>query len=327
MSFASWPWGLGTLLVFGLLWLRRRRRPRPTLTYPGLEDFRSSPTSVRVLLFRLRPWLQGLLVLLLALAMARPRAGRTVEMVHAQGVDIMVALDVSGSMAGGRDLRPNRLAVAKKVLGDFVSGRRHDRIGMVVFAGAAFTRCPLTLDYSILLALLERIDHKAVAVDGTAIGTALAACVNRLRESEASSKVAILITDGANNAGSVAPEDAAAMAEELGIKLYTIGVGAREPSRGSPGNLHYSLFMAGTPALDEPLLQKLAERTGGRYFRATDAATLQGIFQIIDRLERSELETQSFTRYRELFWPLLVLALGLMLTDMLLGLTLTRSLP
>jgi Ca-activated chloride channel family protein len=269
----------------------------------------------------------GLLVFLLALAMARPRAGKTVELVHSQGVDIMVALDVSGSMAGGRDLRPNRLAVAKRVLDRFIAGRKHDRIGMVIFAGAAFTRCPLTLDYGILRALLEALDHKAVAVDGTAIGTALGACVNRLRDSQASSKVVILITDGANNAGAVAPEDAAAMAKELGIKLYTIGVGAKDPPKVNASNVNYFQFLAGTPALDEPLLRKLAETTGGRYFRATDSAALEGIFQIIDRLERSELEAQSFTRYRELYWPLLATCLVLLLTDMLLGLTLTRSLP
>lgn len=327
MSFMSLEWGLVPLLLFALLWVRRGRRPPPSFTYPGLEDFRSAPQGARVMLHRARPWIQGLTVLLLVVAMARPRAGKASEVVHAHGVDIMVALDVSGSMVGGRDLKPNRLAVARRVLDSFVAGRKHDRIGLVVFAGAAFTRCPLTLDYDILRQILATVDPDTVAMDGTAIGMSLAACVNRLRSSDARSKVAILITDGANNAGAVSPEDAAEMARSMGIKLYTIGVGAKDPPDIDPANMHFFQLMARAPALDEPLLQRLAERTGGRYFRATDTRALEGIFDIIDRLERTELESRTFTRYRELARPLLLAALLLLVVDLMLGATYLRALP
>ena len=328
MSLPHWHLALGVLGAFlALLWVRRKRRP-PALRYPGLGDLSGLRPSLRVRLYRLRPWLQATAVLLALVALARPRAGKTVEVVHAVGVDIMVALDVSGSMAGGRDLRPNRLAVAKRVLDDFVAGRKHDRIGVVVFAGAAFTRCPLTLDYDILGEILRTLDERTVSVDGTAIGTALAASVSRLRESEARSRVVILLTDGANNAGAIAPEDAADMAKKLGVKVYTIGVGSDRPGASSAHSaLSYLQMMNQAPALDEPLLRKLAAETGGRYFRATDAEALEGIFQIIDRLEASELEGRTFTRYRELGHPLIALALGLLLLDLLLGMTLLEVLP
>ncbi len=326
MKILHWHWGLLVLLCYAVQMVRKRKQGKPSVTYPGLADFQKIPVGFRVRLHQARPWLQGLAVVFLALALARPQAGKTVEIVHAKGVDIMVALDVSGSMAGGRDLRPNRLAVAKEVLSNFVSGRKHDRIGLVVFAGAAFTRCPLTLDYSILTHILASLNENTVAVDGTAIGTALGACINRLRDSDAQSKVVILLTDGANNAGAIAPEDASAMAQQLGIKVYTIGVGSDGKNQGNQG-LGFLQLMRRAPKLDEPLLRSLAEKTGGRYFRATDETALQGILQIIDRLERSELEARSFTRYRELARPLVLLGLGLLFLDLLLGVSILGALP
>lgn len=323
------PWlGLVPLVLFLVLAWRQARQPRPALSFPGLEDLRSAPVSARVVMFRARPWVHLLVAVLLCLAMARPRAGRTVEVVRAHGVDIMLALDVSGSMSRGTDLPPHRLAVAKEVLARFVDGRKNDRIGLVIFAGAAFTRCPLTMDYSILQALIENIHEGAVREDGTAIGMALGACVNRLRDSQAESKVVVLLTDGANNAGSIGPEAAAELAKDRGIRVYTVGVGAQPGA--AQGRDPFSLMglrQMRVADLDERLLTKIAESTGGRYFRATDKKALAAIFETIDRLEASEVEAQTFTRYRELFDWLLAPALALLLLDLALGATLLRSLP
>lgn len=324
MDFATPVYGLVALGLFLLLELRLHRVAEPVLTYPGLEDFRTSPMGLRVLARRALPWVRRFAILLLVLALARPRAGKTVEVVKAQGIDIVIALDVSGSMAKGRDLKPNRLEVAKQVIDHFVAGRAHDRIGLVVFAGAAFTRVPLTLDYAILRQMLAAVVDGMVATDGTAIGMGLATAVSRLRGSTAKSKVVVLLTDGVNNAGSVSPEAAAKLAKEQGIKVHTIGVGA--PGGSGLGRL--GLFQLGqVPELDEPLLRKLAELTGGRYFRAVDNDTLAGIFQVIDRLEKSEVESQTFTRWRELFPGLVGLGALLLALELAAAATFLRTVP
>ncbi len=325
MTVAS-PWlGLLALASLLLLWIRRSRSERPAVTFAGLDDFRSAPTSTRVVAAQVRPWFHLAALLLLVVALARPRAGSLVEVVKARGVDIMIALDVSGSMSRGRDLPPNRLEVAKNVLAAFVEGRRHDRIGLVVFAGAAFMRCPLTLDYGILRGVLSGIVEGTVETDGTAIGMGLASCVARLRDSDAKSQVVVLLTDGANNSGSIGPEEAAALAKERGIKVYTVGVGG--DGRGALSGPLAFLARAQPPELDEPLLRRIAEKTGGRYFRATDARSLEAIFQTIDRLETSELESHSFVRHRELAPPLLLLASLILLLDLILSATVLRTLP
>lgn len=327
MNFQSVSLGLGFFGLFFALLFRVRRASVARLRFPGVSTFRGLPPSLRVQAYRLRPWLLGLGVLCWILAVARPRAGKTIEVVRTHGVDIMVALDVSGSMAQGHDLSPSRLVVAKKVLDRFVSGRRHDRIGLVVFRGEAFTRCPLTLDYSILRQSLGEIDGKAVGADGTAIGMALGSAIQRLRSSKARSRVVILITDGANNAGALAPEDASKIAKSEKVKLYTIGVGGDGRSRQGRAQALYGLFAPQAPALDEDLLKRLASETGGRYFRATDNQALAEILQIIDRLESSEIETQSFTRYQEYFFPLVALGWILLGFEAWLGWTLGRSVP
>jgi len=250
---------------------------------------------------------------LIVVAMARPQRGIEEEEILTEGVDIIVALDASGSMAA-EDFEPkDRLFVAKLVVRQFVEGLRHDRVGLVVFAGKAFTRCPLTLDYGVLLNILEDVQLGTIE-DGTAIGNALTTSLNRLRESKAKSKVIILVTDGVNNRGEIQPLDAARMAQALGVKVYTVGVGSRGTARFPVNDPTYGKIYMNLPVeIDEASLTRIAETTGGIYYRATDRPSLERIFQEIARLEKTKIEVKSYTHYNELFIKLLFPALGLLL--------------
>jgi Ca-activated chloride channel family protein len=261
-------------------------------------------------------------VSLMCIGLARPQYGESIEDVSTNGIDIMLALDISGSMRT-LDFRPqNRLFVAKKVIENFVTGRSHDRIGLVVFAGRSFTQCPLTLDYGILVSFLRKVDFGLVE-DGTAIGTGLMNATNRLRLNGAKSKVVILLTDGANNSGEVDPLTAAKAAKALGIKVYTIGVGKEGEQ---PIEIDDPLFgkriVSQKTDVDMPTLKAMAELTGGKSFRAQDAKALEGIYGQIDKLEKTEIKTTSYYRYHELFRNLLLAALLLLLLEI--GLANTR---
>jgi Ca-activated chloride channel family protein len=258
---------------------------------------------------------------LLAVALARPQLGYTWEESLTEGIDIELVLDVSGSM-GGEDFQPdNRLAVAKRVVRDFVAGRTGDRIGLVVFSGSAVTRSPLTTDRRMLDALLAAVELNALP-DGTAIGVALASAAARIKDSEAKSRVVVLVTDGVNNAGEIDPGSAAAVCEGLGLKVYTIGVGTRGrvpvPMRlrnPRTGAIETRKVMMENQ-LDEALLQRIAERTGGRFFRATDAESLRRIFADIDRLETTPMKVKRHVRYREAFQPAAWSALALLVAPL-----------
>ncbi len=310
------PWFLLlAALIPILLWryISLRKRGRGSLRFSStiaMEGTRS-PWTVRM-----RHVLFGTKLAALALivvAMARPQRGIEEEEILTEGVDIIVALDASGSMAA-EDFEPkNRLFVAKLVVRQFVEGLRHDRVGLVVFAGKAFTRCPLTLDYGVLLNLLEDIQLGTIE-DGTAIGNALTTSLNRLRESKAKSKVIILVTDGVNNRGEIQPLDAARMAQALGVKIYTVGVGSRGTARFPVNDPTYGKIYMNLPVeIDEASLTRIAETTGGIYYRATDRPSLERIFQEIARLEKTKIEVKNYTHYNELFVRLLLPALGLLL--------------
>jgi Ca-activated chloride channel family protein len=243
-------------------------------------------------------------VLALALAivaMARPQRGTQSEEVLTEGIDIMIALDSSGSMAA-EDFEPhNRFFVAKSVVNKFVDGLQHDRAGLVIFAGKAFTRCPLTLDYGVLHSVLYDSELGAIE-DGTAIGNALATCLNRLRDSKSKSKVVILVTDGMNNRGEVQPIDAANIAQALGVKIYTIGVGSSGTARVPVNDPVYGKIYANLQVeIDEASLKQIARITGGLYYRATDRPSLQKIFEDIGRLEKTRIKVKSYTHYNERF--------------------------
>ncbi|MFQ5877130.1 MAG: VWA domain-containing protein [Acidobacteriota bacterium] len=320
--FAS-PWaGLGALILLGAIavLLYRRRHRRPTLIYSGLAPFRSVPAGAAVRLRNLPPVLHLAGLLLLVVALARPQTGRHEEEILTEGIDIVVTVDISGSMRT-EDFRPkNRLEVAKDLVGQFVRGRRNDRIGLVIFAANAYTRCPLTLDYGVLLDLLGDVRIAPSDEDGTAIGMGLATAASRLKDSNGRSRVIVLLTDGRNTKGQIDPLGGARVAEALGIKVYTIGVGTEGPA---PYPIEDPImgkrYINVTADIDEETLQEIARVTGGRYFRATGAASLKRIFDVIDRMERTEIRVRGYPRHTELF-PLflqpgaILLAAGLVLS-------------
>lgn len=263
---------------------------------------------------------------LMIVALARPQGVEEQSKTNAEGIDIMLAIDISGSMLA-RDFQPDRLTAAKEVAGSFIADRHGDRIGLAVFAGEAFTQSPLTTDKSTLQTLLARV-RSGVIEDGTAIGNGLATALNRLRESEAKSKVVILLTDGVNNRGEISPLMAADIAADMGIKVYTIGVGKRGkapyPAIDMFGNMTYQMMEV---EIDEKTLSEIASRTGGKYFRATDKQKLKAIYDEINQMEKSKVEVTDLTIYHEEWVPLLLLALALLALEFLFSQIILKRIP
>ena len=271
--------------------------------------------------------LRSLAIAALVVAIARPQTKLAWQDMSSEGIDIVLAMDLSPSMLA-RDFKPNRLESAKNVAEEFIDGRPSDRIGLVVFSGEAFTQCPLTIDHSILKNLLKEVEPNFLP-DGTAIGMGLSTSVNRLRNSKAKSKVVILITDGENNAGSVSPLTAAEIAQMYGVRVYTIGVGSKgmaySPAYRYP-NGEYA-FDYVQVRIDEELLTKIATMTGGQYFRATNNKALEDIYKKIDTLEKTRFDVTEFRKMREEFWPFALLGLILLLVEWFTRNTLLRSIP
>ena len=325
------PWcllGLALVPVLGL-WLWRREHS-PTIRYSDLRLVRGLPRSPRLRL-RFAPTALRLVALaLLIIGVARPQSSRERQIVRGKGVDIVLAVDISGSMAA-LDFEPdNRLEAAKGVIDAFISQRRYDRIGLVVFAREAFSQCPPTFDYDVLRFLLSEIDlaPQLGLDDGTAIGMGLAQAAGMLQESEAKSRVIIVLTDGVHNAGQIDPITAARAASALDIKVYTIGM-------GRPGMVPFPVddpfFGRRTRMIesevDEDTLRRVAEETDALYFRATDTEGLERTYAQISEMEKTEVEVQVFTRYKELGAWVLLPALGLLMVEFLLRRTVFRTLP
>jgi Ca-activated chloride channel family protein len=323
------PWVLLALVIVPVgVFLRHRFtvRRRGTLRYSAVDTVVAARVGTSRWAHRVPSLLRVLALTTLVVALARPQTGITSETVLTQGIDIVIALDISSSMLA-EDLTPNRLEAAKRVASEFVAGRRNDRIGLVAFSGEAFTQAPLTLDYDVVTTLIGEL-QSGMIVDGTAVGMGLATAVKRLQASDALSKVVILLTDGRSNSGEIGPITAGQMAQALGVRVYTIGAGAigtapipvDDPLRGR-------VYVTTRVDVDEETLQEVAELTGGRYFRATDTRSLEAIWEEIDALETTEIEVENFTQYEERF-PL-VLALGFLLVASEVGLaqTLLRRLP
>jgi len=273
------------------------------------------------------PWvLRTAALVLLVLIIARPQAAFQEQDVHTEGIDIIIALDISSSMLA-EDFHPkNRIVAAKEVGKEFISGRKSDRIGLVVFAGESYTQCPLTLDYDMVKEFMDRVDVGAIE-DGTAIGMAIATGLNRLRESKVKSKIIILLTDGQNNRGEIDPLTAAQAATPLSVKIYTIGVGSEGMAPypvQTPFGVRYQNMEV---KIDEELLKQVASITGGKYFRATDADKLREIYRIIDQMEKTEIEVKEYRSYTELFLPYALAALGLLTLELLLISTRLRKIP
>ena len=285
-----------------------------------------APKTVRYYLRHLPFALRAAAFALLVVALARPQDVEQNVRTNTEGIDIMLAIDVSGSMLA-RDFRPDRITAAKEVAGSFIADRYGDRIGLVAFAGEAFTQSPLTTDQGTLQTLLARI-RSGLIEDGTAIGNGLATAINRLRESDAKSKVIILLTDGVNNQGQIAPMTAAEIAKAQGIRVYTIGVGsegmAPYPAIDMFGNL---TFVNQKVEIDEKVLKAISDMTGGKYFRATDKDKLKAVYNEINQLEKSKIEVTEHISYHELFLTWVLAALGLLMAEFLLSNLVLKRIP
>ena len=325
------PWALALLpLALGAGWALARRRSRwdARLPLPRTSDLGGISPTFWARLDRARPLARGVALALAVVALARPQSGSRQETVFTEGVDIVVALDVSGSMRC-EDFQPqNRLEVARETVGHFVEGRPSDRIGLVAFSAIASTRCPPTTDHAMLRQLLEGVDFAPREDDGTAIGLGLATAVHRLRTSPAKSRVAVLVTDGRNNRGQVGPEDAAEAARALGVRVYTVGVGTEgEAPYPIDGGLFGRRYVMVREDLDEDLLRRIASATGGRYFRARDREGLARVFATIDDLEKVRIESRVRVLYTELFHLALLPAALLLAGEAALAGTRLRRIP
>lgn len=305
-----WLWLLLALPLLAVA-VRLRERRGAAVAFPGLSRLAGGRRGWRLRLRHAPIALAALGLGLGSAALARPQWGSVRESVTNRGIDIVIALDVSGSMAA-EDFQPrNRIAVAKEVVGDFIRRRTSDRIGLVIFAAQSLTKSPLTTDTAVLLNQLDDVRLNELP-DGTAIGSGLATALTRLRHSKAASRVVVLVTDGANNAGEIDPATAADLAKAMEVRVYTVGVGRggqvpmpvqmRDPFSGQVVTRTVPVEVE----IDEGLLKRIADRTGGDFFRATDAGSLQAIFDRIDRLEKSDIKVAAFHRYRELFPPVLL---------------------
>lgn len=316
-----------TLLAPMIAWyVYRTMRGGAAIRISTVQGVLHAPKTVRYYLRHIPFVLRCAAIAALVVALARPQSSEHNSRTNTEGIDIMLAIDVSGSMLA-RDFRPDRITAAKEVAGNFVADRYGDRIGLVAFAGEAFTQSPLTTDQSTLQTMLSRI-RSGLIEDGTAIGNGLATAINRLRESDAKSKVIILLTDGENNAGQIAPVTAAEIATAQGIRVYTIGVGthgkALYPFLDMFGNITYQMADV---KIDEKALREIAHTTGGEYFRATDKAKLKAIYDQINQLEKSKVEISEYTTYHEEFLAWALIGLLLLLAEFLLSNLALKKLP
>ena len=286
-------------LVPGMIafYILRQQKTSPSLNVPGLEPFYGTERSFRNYLRHILFVLRIAAITLLILVLARPQKTDRFQNVTTEGIDIMLTIDISGSMLA-RDFKPDRLEASKSVATEFITGRPYDRIGLVVFSGESFTQCPLTTDHAVLINLMREIKSGMIE-DGTAIGVGLATAINRIKDSEAKSKVIILLTDGVNNRGEIAPSTAADIAKTYGIRVYTIGVGT-EGTAPYPVQTPFGMqFQDMKVEIDEPVLKEIALKTGGQYFRATDNNKLVQVYSEIDKLEKSKIDVRQFTRKEE----------------------------
>ncbi len=314
-------------LVPLVAWLSLRRGRERSVAYSSLDLLLGAGLEAAAWKRHGKLALRLAVLSLVIFGLARPQTGRSKHTEYAEGIDIMLVLDTSGSMQA-QDFEPrNRLHVAKEVVKEFIAKRSQDRIGLVVFAADAITQCPLTLDYALLTKLVDSVDF-GMLDDGTAIGVALATACNRLRHSDAESRVVILLTDGQNNSGMVDPATAARVAESLDVKVHTIGVGTRGRAPMPVDDPVFGRRLVSVDVdIDEPTLRQIAEITGGHYFRATDRSELQEIYDRIDRMEKSKVASETYVEYTDRFLWFLLPALGLLVLELGLEQTLLRETP
>ncbi|MGL1933781.1 MAG: VWA domain-containing protein [Fibrobacterales bacterium] len=338
-------------------YVRTQNSQKYTIRYSGIKKLKSMKSSLALKLRHMLIVIKCLAVMALIVALARPQSGEALEYINAEGIDIVLALDVSGSM-GALDMlttkemakigrmdaekfynssqheRYTRLGAAKNVIGEFVDKRKTDRLGLVIYAGRSYTQCPLTMDYGILKQFLSTVNNKSVSVDGTAIGNAIMSGTSRLKDSKAKSKVIILLTDGANNAGSITPLQASNVAQAMGIKIYTVGVGKKSGSMLVARQNQWTGEMSwGEAAIDKNqgadvgLLKAIAEKTDAKFFYANNKSELATIYDEIDALERTEIESHSYTKYQEEFYWFLIAGALLLLLEIVLANTRFIKIP
>lgn len=314
------------LLVPMILWyIFREKRSHADLQFSSLKAFRGMKHAGRVWLRHILFALKVLSVVFLVTALARPQSSNSWQTYTSEGIDIMLALDISGSMLA-RDFSPDRLEAAKDVATKFILERPQDKIGLVVFAGESFTQCPLTTDQAVLVNLMRDV-HSGMIEDGTAIGLGLANAVNRLKDSSGKSKVVILLTDGVNNRGMIAPVTAAELAKTYGIRVYTIGVGTYGEAP-YPVQTPFGIQLQNvTVEIDEAVLQQIAAITGGQYFRATDNDKLKQIYQEIDQLEKTKIEVKHFSKKQEQYFWFALTGMLLLVAEGVLRYTVLRKIP
>lgn len=314
------------LLIPLIAWyVIRLSRTQASFKLASTSAFKNMKPGLRVYMRHLPFLLRVASIALIIIVIARPQSVNSWEETETQGIDIVLALDVSGSMLS-QDLQPDRLQAAKKVASEFVVDRKNDNIGLVVFAGESFTQCPLTTDHKVLLNLLNDIEF-GIIEDGTAIGLGLATSVNRLKDSESDSRVVILLTDGTNNSGQIAPLTAADLARSYGIRVYTVGVGTTGMAP-TPVQTPFGIRMQNMPVdIDEKTLTEIAVMTGGQYFRAQDTEGLRQVYDEIDEMEKYLISVQNVTQRKEVFLPFALIALALLLVELLLRRTWLRNIP
>ncbi|PCJ20431.1 MAG: aerotolerance regulator BatA [Candidatus Cloacimonadota bacterium] len=324
------PYYLLLILLVPVLYYWEFYKREPSIIYPSIARIKKIKPSLKVRLFPLRAWLKIIAFIFIVFGLARFQKGKKTLEVITHGVDIVLAIDTSGSMNAldfklrGKEV--DRLEVIKDVVNDFVKTRRSDRMGMIVFGTMAFTQCPLTLDHGVLLSFLKSLTI-GMAGESTAIGSAIGTAVNRLKEKKSKSKILILLTDGANTAGDIDPIQAAEIAKAFGIKIYCIGVGSRGkvPIKiETPFGPQYQYIQSD---LDETSLKKISKMTGGKYYRATDLGELKQIYTEIDSLEKSKSKVKEHMEYKELFYVFVIPAILLLLLYLLLDLTYFRRTP
>jgi Ca-activated chloride channel family protein len=305
-------------------YILKQHKAFASLRMPGLKPVEKSGTTIRNYLQHVLFGIRMTAVLIIIIVLARPQTTDKFQDVSTEGIDIILALDISGSMLA-RDFKPDRLEASKNVATEFISGRPYDRIGLVVFSGESFTQCPLTTDHAVLINLLREIESGMIE-DGTAIGMGLANAVTRIKDSDAKSKVIILLTDGINNRGEIAPATAAGIAKTFGVRVYTIGVGT-QGTAPYPVQTPFGTQYQNMPVeIDEAILKDIAQTTGGRYFRATDNDKLVQVYGEIDKLEKSKIDVKQFTRKDEKYLIPAIIAFCLLMIEMLARFTVLKKL-
>ncbi len=314
------------LVIPAIVWyIYKESKTHTTITFSSLDGLDKLPKSYKYYLIHALFGLRIISLSLLVIVLARPQYEDQWQDESVSGLDIVIALDVSTSMLA-EDFKPNRLEASKDVAVKFISGRRNDKIGLVVFAGESFTQCPLTTDHAVLMNLFKDIKDGMIE-DGTAIGMGLANAVNRLKESEAKTKLIILLTDGENTKGEIDPLTAAEIAKQFGIRVYTIGVGTNGPAPYPVKNGFGISRQTIESKIDEPLLKKISKLTEGKYFRATNKSSLEQIYVDIDKLEKTKTKVQKFSVREELYLPFALFALGVFMLELLLRYTIFRRIP